>query len=68
MSPLVERHGSRIEVESEGEENGTFTMVLPTKETIAWRTWTGCCHTFLSPHHVSRITTGSVVKIRGFFA
>jgi hypothetical protein len=38
MSPLVERHGSRVEVESEGEDSGIFTMVLPTKEAIAWRT------------------------------
>jgi hypothetical protein len=39
MSPLVERHSRGVEVESEGEESGTFTMILPTKEAIAWRTW-----------------------------
>ena len=73
MSPPVERRGSDIEVESE-EKVGqisisaySFTMVLPTKEAIAWRTWMGCCHILLSPDHVSRITTGSVVKIWGFF-
>ena len=46
MSPLVERHGSDIEVESEVEENGTFTMVLPTKKAIAWRTWVAATYSF----------------------
>jgi len=37
MSPFVGRYGSGIEVGSEGEQGGTFAMVLPTKEVIVQR-------------------------------